>query len=363
MLFKLRRISGRVGSGKFTVGALRLCAALTLVILLQTTASAYTIVMRGGRRIEIPSAFIVTDQTLTYEAAPGINVTLMMPGIDVAATERANNEPAGSLLLRARAAAFVVSNANRGASNVAAQARRTLTNRDLEASRRARQQSEAAYERRRIELGLPSLDESRRRNREEAERAREMLQQSESEAAQAENYWRERATSLRSEITALDAEINYLRSRLAEEPDYITAPYTSVTTVVPSFRPRRFGGFPRPVLTSNPGFIHTVNGGTQLAGRIGFGGGLTRSRAILNAGFGAPLVAPPVIVGQGVFVPPLTAYSVGAFSNYDYFSYERSALIARLREVEATRAGLQARWRLLEDEARRAGAAPGWLRP
>jgi hypothetical protein len=341
---------------------LRLSAALALCLLLNATAAAYTIVMRGGRRIEIPSTFIVTSQTLTYEAAPGINITLMMTGIDIAATERANNEPAGSLLLRARTAATAAPVANRGAVPVAAQTRRTLTNKDLEGSRRARQQSEAAYERRRIELGLPSLDEARHRNREEAERAREQLQQDERAEAQAENYWRERATTLRAEIAAFDAEINYLRLRLAEEPDYINAPYTSVTTIVPSFRSRPFHAFPRPVLTGNPGFIHAVNNGLQVTGRVGFGGGLTRSRVLLNARAGAPLVAPPFIVGQGVFVPPLAAYSAGPFSDY-YPSYERSATIARLREVEAARAGLQARWRLLEDEARRAGALPGWLRP
>ncbi|MCA1850460.1 MAG: hypothetical protein LC672_05295, partial [Acidobacteria bacterium] len=45
------------------------------------------------------------------------------------------------------------------------------------------------------------------------------------------------------------------------------------------------------------------------------------------------------------------------------FSYDRSVLAARLYEAEAERAALQARWRLLEEEARRAGALPGWLRP
>ena len=62
--------------------------------------------------------------------------------------------------------------------------------------------------------------------------------------------------------------------------------------------------------------------------------------------------------GLGVF--PLS-YN-GAPYSYDY-SYEQSVLVTRLHELEAQRAGLQARWRLLEDEARRAGVPPGWLRP
>jgi hypothetical protein len=38
-------------------------------------------------------------------------------------------------------------------------------------------------------------------------------------------------------------------------------------------------------------------------------------------------------------------------------------LITRFNELAAARAALLARWRELEDEARRAGAQPGWLRP
>jgi hypothetical protein len=363
MLFRLKRVLRQSARGRFAARALRFSVALALSALLPATACAYTIIMRGGRRIEIPSTFIVTTKTLTYEAAPGINITLMMTGVDIIATERANNEPAGSLLSRApRPAPATPPAPNSSAAKLSPQARRTLTNKDLEASQRARQQSEVDYERRRIELGLPSLDEVRRRNAEEAQRARRELQQSEREEAQAEGYWRARAGALRSEMAALDAEINYLRASLAEGEEYIAAPFTSVTTVIPSFSSRPFRTFPPTILTGNPGFIHAANSGLQVRGQIGFGNGASRAQVRLRAGFGAPLVAPPLVVGQGVFVSPLTAYSTGPFPNY-YPSYERAALIARLRETEATRAGLQARWRLLEDEARRSGALPGWLRP
>lgn len=361
MLYKLTRILRRSGNVALRERVLRLGVALVLSVLLPVTACAYTVVMRSGRRIEIPNTFIVTGQTLTYEAAPGINITLMMTGIDIAATERANNEAAGSLLLRAQGTSRVQSNMS---ATDAGPTRRTLTNKDLEGTRRAREQSEAAYERRRIELGLPSLDDLRRRNAAEAERAREQLRQSEPDEAQAEGYWRARASELRTEIAVLDAEINYLRGRLAEDANYIATPFTSVSTIVPSFPFRRGGvSFQQPVLTGNPGFIHATNTGLQVTGRVGFGGGSTRSQVFLNARSGVPLVAPPIIVGQSVFGPPLATYSAGPFPNYYYPSYERSALIVRLHEVEAARAGAQSRWRLLEDEARRAGAMPGWLRP
>jgi hypothetical protein len=132
--------------------------AAALVLLLSVAASAYTVVLRSGRRIEIPASFTVTKLTLTYESAPGINITLLMATIDVQATERANNEPAGALLKRAEQQAVI-----KTASRQARTPRRELTKQDIEKGREARQRSEQEYERRRVELGLPSLEEMRRR--------------------------------------------------------------------------------------------------------------------------------------------------------------------------------------------------------
>jgi hypothetical protein len=62
-----------------------------------------------------------------------------------------------------------------------------------------------------------------------------------------------------------------------------------------------------------------------------------------------------------VTILPVPVYAPFAYGYNN--SYEQSALDARLHELEGERAGLQARWRLLEEEARRAGVPPGWLRP
>ena len=58
--------------------------------------------MHGGRRVEIPSRFVVTPATLTYEVAEGIQITIPMAAIDIPATEKANHELPGSLLGRAK---------------------------------------------------------------------------------------------------------------------------------------------------------------------------------------------------------------------------------------------------------------------
>jgi hypothetical protein len=352
-------------------GFTRPAAALALCLLLPVAASAYTIVLRSGRRVEIPATFTVTKLTLTYEAAPGINVTLQMATIDIPATERANNEPAGALLRRAGQSpkADGVKVAQSRAP------RRELTRQDLESARAARARSEQEYERRRVELGLPSLEETRRRAEEETRRLGELSRQAQAEEAQAESYWRSRASELRAEMAALDAQIGYVRARLAETPEYPTSlgSYTFVSTVAP-FPHSRFPVARFPVVTGNPGFMRGVNPGVPQAGFMAFGGIAAQGHVPVAPGLLHRPIGPGFPHGgfprrgfgrrgfprHGRIAPGAALVGV-PYNGYDY-SGERANLVSRLHELEAARAGLQARWRQLEEDARRAGALPGWLR-
>jgi hypothetical protein len=350
----------------------RITATLLLLFIAAQAATAYTLVMRSGRQIKIPDAFNVTRLTLSYEAAPGISVTLQMSMIDIAATERINNEPVGSLLRRAEAGGPAASTQTGAAAAVIPatpqRARRTITNRELEALRRARMESEEAYERRRIALGLPSLEETRRRSEEETRKLTEQSRSRDEEEAQAEFYWRARATELRDETVVVDAQLSYLRNQLARSQRPLTIGSYSVVTGawarVP-FRPRA-GGLP---LNGRwPPTLGATDTGRRAVGVTGFGRGSTLGQVIVNT-------PGPVLNGFGrntfgghrtsprprAFVPPFGLYAQS--SPIDDTSYDRSVLLTRLHELESVRAGLDARWRLLEDEARRAGALPGWLRP
>jgi hypothetical protein len=53
---------------------------------------------------------------------------------------------------------------------------------------------------------------------------------------------------------------------------------------------------------------------------------------------------------------------IAPVDTYDY-NEERLTLRNQLNELQMQRAALGVRWRELEEEARRAGAYPGWLRP
>ncbi|MDT4952433.1 MAG: hypothetical protein QOJ02_571 [Acidobacteriota bacterium] len=358
MFQALRGYLRSTGRNGFIRSASRLACALLLALLLPAIACAYTVVLRSGRRIEILSEFTVSRLTLTYEVAPGINVTLLMSSIDIPATERANNESAGSLLKRVEK-----SPVNTAATAQARPKPRELTQADIEAARLRRLKSEQDYERRRIELGLPSLEESRRRTEEETRRMREESLKSRMEESQSEAYWRERALFLKTDIATLDAQIVYVRERLAELPDYSTlGAYSFITGTSTTFPLRRpYTTFP--AVTGNPGFMRGVNGtGAQVAGFLAFdGSGAARGQAQLNAGLSRGNFGRRAITARGITFSGVSVFGLPS-SNYDY-SYERANLISRFHELETARAGLQARWRLLEEEARRAGAQPGWLRP
>lgn len=185
MIRRKRSLTGRV-----------LVVALVLVFG-AASASAYTIVMRDGRKVQIPDQFTVTSSTLTYEAGDDIQVTIQLNTVDIPATERANGEAAGSFLLRGTTTQLVV-----GPSPQVQRVRaaRSITNADLETYRRARVQGEQDYERSRKELGLPSMEERRREaaaiQERTLEQVRNMRKQQELEQ---EAEWRNRAQLFRME--------------------------------------------------------------------------------------------------------------------------------------------------------------------
>jgi len=329
-----------------------------LVGALAIAASGYTLVLRGGRRVEIPSKFTLTKNTITYEAAPTVNVTLLLAVVDVAATERANNESAGSFFKHSE------QNQTVPAVSETRRAQVTVTNRNLEPVRRTRVESELAYEKRRKDLGLPTIEESRRRQaQEEAETAalirRRDLAQSDSEA-----YWRERASALRTEIVAVDAEINFLRSRLGDYYQFPLATHSLVTGVLPLVPLRNRSAVVPPRV--GPSGVFTAPGiGPQLTGRMLFGGGSTRGQAFVNRGASNLHLARPV-PGFG-FPFGFSSGAISAFDRgpFDYVegAYEREALSERLDSLLVTRAGLAAQWTQLEDEARDAHVPQIWLEP
>lgn len=348
--------------------ASRLVSVFVFVFILAITANAYTVIMRGGRRIEIPSQFVATASTLTYEAAPGIQITLQLAAIDIQATEKANNEKPGSLLRRGQlepeSSRPTQSPGKEVLTARATHTERTITNRDLESSMRRRHESELAYENRRKELGLPSVAESRKQAAAESDAIGIELEQRRVAEKESENYWRERAAALRTKMAALDAEIAWIRAQgpFALSNGWADGAFTTVTGVVPFVSFGNFGAvgsFPGPG-ARRPSVFVPPREGPRITGRVGFGGVTTRGQVLVNPGT-FPHAGPRGIGGRFPVFPNVAVFG-STVPGYDY-SYEGSALSTYFNELAAARAGLSARWRELEEEARRAGAPPGWLRP
>ena len=323
---------------------------LLVTFLLAATANAYTLVMRNGRRVEIPANFAIAPLTLTYEVSAGIQITVQLVAIDIPATERANNEPAGSFLLHSEKQLNSADDESEKVQTTSGTSRRSITNSDLAAFKRARLESEVTYERRRKELGLPSIAESKRRAALDAEEGFERVRQIRSEERDSEDYWRSRASTLRTEIAANNARIGFVRARLNELPG--TDSVGSFTSIYDTTGRDVFGRRPR--VFGNPSVWGTPTSGPQVTTRGGYGG---RGQVLGNPN--------PYrrrrYSGRSQY--PFENESVwnSPFQSYDS-SFERSTLITELDQLLGYRAELDARWRELEDEARRAGAAPGWLR-
>ena len=250
---------------------MRVLIVVVLLVLMAAAVNAYTIVMHDGRRVEIPNEFVVTDKTITYAVGSGLQITIQLAGVDIAATERANGQPDGSLLFKATAPKTQVPVQTRKS------AERSITNRDLETYRRAREQNEEA----RKELGLPSVEE---RRREVADIEDRTVEQVRSMRAEEEAYWRSRADALRAEIAANEALIQPLRQR----PEELPLSYS-------------FGGF--------PGFF-------PLDG-VGFGittGSFNRFRRFPPSPFGPVFSTPIPSPFSGFLATPITPFPTFPFT-------------------------------------------------
>jgi hypothetical protein len=332
----------------------RLPVVVLLLVIAASAAQAYTIVMKDGRRVEIPNQFTITKSTLTYEVSAGFQITIQLATVDVAATERANGQPKGSLLLIS-----AVPKVRTIKTELRPKAERSITNTDLESYRKARVENEQAYEKRRKELGLPSLEERRREIAAIEERTQQQLLSMRSQEESSEEYWRERAAPLRAEIAATQAQIDFVRRRLDELPP--TFSFGAFSTTIPF-------GTVGPVVTGFP-FQNLITPNVFAPSIVGSG---FNARVGFNSGSNFGRGNSPGMINRGRFghggldgrrFPPFSRGSLLAipFQSYDY-GFERSELASQLNQLLMTQAGLRARWRELEEEARKAGAYPGWLR-
>lgn len=252
--------------------------------------------------------------------------------------------------------------------------KKTVTNADLEKFKQKRLEAETEYEREAQKGNLPSREELEKREQERQKFLSEFSKQAEARQTQTENYWKSQAYVLRTEIASVEAEINYVRSRIGEIPEPQT--YYAVGYLPYSFN--NFGG------VGFPQFPARRNSKSITAGGRHFGVG-NQTQVVLSSGQGQNVVrqtgsiavsaeslqTPRVSLNAGVFptnnfnaprtnlnfggVPYTAGILAVPFTLPTEQNLTREELLWRLRSLEQTRAGLYARYDVLQDEARRAG--------
>jgi hypothetical protein len=219
---------------------------------------------------------------------------------------------------------------------------RTVTNADLEKYRQERLESERKLKERYAELGFPSPEQIEKQN---GQRRTEMEQYSDQLRArriQTQNDILARANALRTQIAAVNAQLNYLRdqggySNQSFIYSYGSAPYgyyrggraplAQIRNLPPNMRTvQEYAAmYPSSQSLYNQS-IGNVRVGSWIGGigRINYG-----RRGYYRGGY-----VPPVIVGG---------------------TYNSNDVSQQLIFLEQQRAGLLAEWQILEEQARRAG--------
>ncbi len=282
----------------------RLITVLFVLFVLAGEASAYTLVLRDGVRVDIGEFYWLSGSAVTWVTSRGERRSVDLSRLDLDATARFNGEGISTFIDRAVRRGAVVT------AQTAAAARRdaaedfapaasvppraaedepiTITTADIAPYREERERSEA--ERRTSTalpaVGTPPVDSGR-----------------DDAAIETEERWREEARALREELDSEQAQIDALFGELA----YREA------------NPRKF----------------------RLSNEYNYGRGI-------------------ILADQrGYYRYPGRYYSGSSYNRADE---EFAQLNSRLIDLEIQHRGTLSRWDTFLERARRADVPPGWLR-
>lgn len=232
---------------------------------------------------------------------------------------------------------------------------KTVTNADLSKFQQQRLQAEADYDKRAQRGEVPSREELEKREQHRREFLTEQTQKAAVAQNQNENYFQSQSYALRTEIAAVEAEINYVRSSVGGIP----APQTYYAVgYLPYHNNCCVGNFPHGTTQINR---------SQIGGSVTFG---NRPQVTLSGGIGQTTIRQTgsiVVSAESVAqTPPNTNFNFGGipytngiltvpFNLPTSQNLTREELLARLRILEQTRAGLYARYEILRNEAHRNG--------
>jgi hypothetical protein len=214
-------------------------------------------------------------------------------------------------------------------------AAKTITNADLNRFKNERVKNDPDDERERQRLGLPSPAEQERRRENEKLALNNIAVKFRREQAQKENYWQAQAYPIQVELFAVEAEINYLRARINE----FNSTRNGYSIGYSPFFSELNYGYNQSIVANQIGIGGSFIFGNESRASIGI-----RRQTIESIGGGTNNSS----YGNGFY-----GGRILVFNNYQ--NWTRQNLISRLYAIEQTRAGLIARFTVIEDAARRDG--------
>ncbi|MBX7221424.1 MAG: hypothetical protein K1Y36_15850 [Blastocatellia bacterium] len=284
-----------------------LLAAACLVLSWSISASAYTVILKDGRRVDVQPGYRLVNDVAIFTLQNGSRFSVSVRSIDISATELTNRQDSGDFVRHAGAPLPITdsdSTAPRLASKTAPnnetaknkpRITRKLTNADFEGFKQRREEKENASNK---PAGVPGGTP------EPSMVPPPPPYRTTGDDRQAEAYWQGRARPLLTEMAVQEELIAVLQRQLAdlESSQRRGTGYTTYQTP---------GGV---VITRNGGYYNP---------------------------------------GSTVILP-----QTGTTSEQDQERIVRT----RLLDAQVQFSALQTRYYALQEEARRAGVPPGWVR-
>jgi hypothetical protein len=231
-------------------------------------------------------------------------------------------------------------------TTVLAQAKKVITNIDLEKYRQQRIKAEQEYLEKYQEKGLPSPEEIEKIAQERRKWLAEFSQRYQQQTIQTVEDFQRRANELKLQIASIEAQIAYVRRQIKE----FDGPYRGSAVSSGIFT----GTFFFPTLPQGTVIERSPTTPLNVQTVQNFGLGFptaTEIRNRVNNVFlpaSQPIIQAPASQGTGIFFFPFPLI-------VDNANYARRRLVEKLQELEQLRAGLLATFSELEEQARRAG--------
>ena len=249
---------------------------------------------------------------------------------------------------------------------------KTVTNFDLDKYRARRVQANNDYDREAAKRGLPTREELDAQELERQQKLHVFAENAKARQAQAEDFYQSQAFALRQNLAAVNAQINVTAAQFNEIP----APQTYYSVGYLPYGGYG-GGFPQ--FPNGGGYNQVgVYGGARIGrgnSSITIGGGYNQTSAPQNGVvFAAPRNGQRPRANPNYNNAQRSNNALGANTNLYFGSapytagllsapftlptpenLTREQLLANLRALEQTRAAIIARYRVLQDDARRNG--------